>query len=71
MILSKITCVKIFNVENPTNSNKDKYLNDVINRIHNAMIKVVTGIRGCGKSYLILTILKGIICKRHRNRKIW
>ena len=27
---------------------RDKYLNDLINRMHNGMIKVVTGIRRCG-----------------------
>ena len=37
---------------------RDKYLNDLINRMHNGMIKVVTGIRRCGKSYLIFNILK-------------
>ena len=37
---------------------RDKYLNDLINRMHNGMIKVVTGIRRCGKSYLIFTIFK-------------
>ena len=26
------------------NINRDKYLNDLINRMHNGMIKVVTGI---------------------------
>ena len=35
---------------------RDKYLNDLINRMHNGMIKVVTGIRRCGKSYLIFNI---------------
>lgn len=33
---------------------RDKYLEDLINRMHNGMIKIVTGIRRCGKSYLIL-----------------
>ena len=28
---------------------RDKYLNDLINRMHNGIIKVVTGIRRCGK----------------------
>ena len=32
---------------------RDKYLNDLLNRMHNGMIKVVTGIRRCGKSYLL------------------
>lgn len=29
------------------NINRDKYLNDLINRMHNGMIKVVTGIIRC------------------------
>ena len=37
---------------------RDKYLNDLIIRMHNGMIKVVTGIRRCGKSYLIFTLFK-------------
>lgn len=37
---------------------RDKYLNDLINRIHNGMIKVVTGIRRSGKSYLLFNIFK-------------
>ena len=35
---------------------RDKYLNDLINRMHNGMIKVVTGIRRCGKSYLLFEL---------------
>ena len=37
---------------------RDKYLNDLINRMHNGMIKIVTGVRRCGKSYLLFTIFK-------------
>lgn len=37
---------------------RDKYLNDLINRMHNGMIKIVTGIRRCGKSYLLFNIFK-------------
>ena len=40
---------------------RDKYLADLINRMHNGMIKVVTGIRRCGKSYLIFTIFKSYL----------
>lgn len=40
---------------------RDKYLADLINRMHNGMIKVVTGIRRCGKSYLIFTIFKNYL----------
>lgn len=35
---------------------RDKYLNDIINRMHNGMIKVITGIRRSGKSYLVFNI---------------
>ena len=37
---------------------RDKYLNDLINRMHNGLIKVVTGIRRSGKSYLLFNIFK-------------
>ena len=37
---------------------RDKYLNDLIDRMHNGMIKVVTGIRRSGKSYLLFNIFK-------------
>ena len=37
---------------------KDIYLKKLINRMHNGMIKVVTGIRRSGKSYLLFTIFK-------------
>lgn len=37
---------------------RDIYLNRLINRMHNGMIKVVTGIRRSGKSYLLFTIFK-------------
>lgn len=37
---------------------RDKYLQDLINRMHNQMIKVVTGVRRSGKSYLIFHIFQ-------------
>lgn len=40
---------------------RDKYLNDLINRMHNGMIKVVTGIRRCGKSYLLFNIFNNYL----------
>ena len=43
---------------------RDKYLNDLINRMHNGMIKVVTGIRRCGKSYLLFNIFKQYLLKK-------
>lgn len=43
---------------------RNKYLNDLINRMHNGMIKVVTGIRRCGKSYLLFTIFKNYLLEQ-------
>ncbi len=37
---------------------RDKYLGDLKNRMHNGMIKVITGIRRCGKSYLVFNIFR-------------
>ena len=35
---------------------REKYLNDLVIRMNNGLIKVVTGIRRCGKSYLIFNL---------------
>jgi len=37
---------------------RDSYLRQLIDRKDNGMIKVITGIRRCGKSYLLFTIFK-------------
>ena len=37
---------------------RDLYLNQLISRKHNGLIKVVTGLRRCGKSYLIFNLFK-------------
>lgn len=37
---------------------RDKYLNDLIARMHNGLIKVVTGVRRCGKSYLVFHLFR-------------
>ena len=42
---------------------RDKYLRDLINRMHNGMVKVVTGIRRSGKSYLVFHIFKEYLLK--------
>ncbi len=34
------------------------YLNQLIERRDNGMVKVITGIRRCGKSFLLFTIFK-------------
>lgn len=41
--------------------NRDKYLNALVERMHNGMIKVITGIRRCGKSYLVFRIFKNYL----------
>lgn len=35
---------------------REAYLNQLIERRDNGMIKIVTGIRRCGKSYLLFTL---------------
>ena len=37
---------------------RDNYLKQLIERKNNGMVKVVTGIRRCGKSYLLFTLFK-------------
>ena len=37
---------------------RDQYLNQLISRKHDGLIKIITGIRRCGKSYLLRTIFK-------------
>ena len=60
---------KKFNVEFVMRIKRDKYLNDLINRMHNGMIKVVTGIKRCGKSYLIFTIFKDYLLENGVDEK--
>ena len=38
--------------------NRDMHLNKLINKKDNGFIKVVTGIRCCGKSYLLFNLFK-------------
>ena len=40
---------------------RDSYLQKLILRMHNGLIKVVTGIRRCGKSYLLCNIFKSYL----------
>ena len=40
---------------------RERYLKALIERMHNGMIKVVTGIRRCGKSYLIFRIFRNYL----------
>ncbi len=38
--------------------NRDLYLNRLVERMHNGFVKVITGIRRCGKSYLLFNLFK-------------
>lgn len=40
---------------------RDYYLNELVDRIDNQLIKIITGIRRCGKSYLLNTIFKNYL----------
>lgn len=42
---------------------RDRYLQELIKRKHNGMIKVVTGIRRCGKSFLLFNLFVDYLIK--------
>ena len=46
---------------------RDKYLNLLIHSCGNGLIKVITGMRRCGKSYLLFTIFKNYLLKQGVN----
>ena len=37
---------------------RNLYLNRLISKMHNGKVKIITGIRRCGKSYLLRQIFK-------------
>lgn len=43
---------------------RDIYLNKLISKKHNGLIKVVTGIRRCGKSYLLFNLFKNHLLEK-------
>lgn len=43
------------------NIKRDLYLQQLIDRRHNGMIKVVTGVRRCGKSYLVFNLFNNYL----------
>ncbi|MDE7376299.1 MAG: AAA family ATPase, partial [Muribaculaceae bacterium] len=37
---------------------RDKYLNQLISSKHNGLIKIISGLRRCGKSFLLFNLFK-------------
>jgi len=54
---------------NEMNANRDRYLNELIVRKNNGFIKVITGIRRCGKSYLLNKIFYDYLIKSGIDKK--
>lgn len=48
---------------------RDIYLNKLISKKHNGLIKVVTGMRRCGKSYLLFNLFKECLVNEGVNEK--
>lgn len=48
--------------------NRDLYLKKLIDRKENGLIKIITGIRRCGKSYLLFNLYKNYLLKVRRGR---
>ena len=44
---------------------RDIYLNKLISKKHNGLIKVITGIRRCGKSYLLFNLFRDHLANEH------
>jgi hypothetical protein len=43
---------------------RDYYLNELIDRLDNGLIKIIIGIKRCGKSYLLNTIFKNYLTEQ-------
>lgn len=37
---------------------RDRYLDKLVARKHNGMVKIITGVHGCGKSYLLFDLFR-------------
>lgn len=48
---------------------RDIYLNKLISKRHNGLIKVVTGVRRCGKSYLLFNLFKDYLLSEGVDKK--
>lgn len=48
---------------------REHYLKKLIMKKHNGLIKVVTGIRRCGKSYLLFSLFKNYLLENGNDEK--
>ena len=48
---------------------REFYLNELVDRLDNGLIKIVTGIRRCGKSYLLNPIFKNYLIQQGVERE--
>ena len=48
---------------------RDYYLKELIDRLDNGLIKIITGIRRCGKSYLLNTIFKKYLLEQGTDKE--
>ena len=48
---------------------RDFYLSKLINRIGNGQVKVITGVRRCGKSFLLNTLFYDYLLENEIHRK--
>lgn len=60
---------KIVNEVIPVIINREKYLQKLINRMQNGLIKIVTGIRRSGKSFLLFEIFKSYLLRKGVDEK--
>ena len=56
-------------MEFPLYINRDRLLKQLIDRKENGSIKVITGIRRCGKSFLLFKIYKDYLLANEVNNK--
>ena len=48
---------------------RDYYLKELVDRLDNGLIKIITGIRRCGKSYLLNTIFKNYLLEQGTDKE--
>jgi predicted AAA+ superfamily ATPase len=48
---------------------RDHYLQQLIDRQWNGMVKIITGIRRCGKSYLLRTLFRNYLLTQGVKRR--